>query len=77
MRARRIEFGAGIAACVLSVLAFAFLVFAPIVPVCSVANGAKLAPRMLPAIVTGARLRLAFGAGSSCWRCWRSRWRAA
>jgi hypothetical protein len=37
MRARRIEFGAGIAACALSVLAFAFLVFAPIVPVCTVA----------------------------------------
>jgi hypothetical protein len=37
MRARRIEFGAGIAACALSVLAFAFLVFAPIVPICTVA----------------------------------------
>jgi len=37
MRARRIEFGAGIAACALSLLAFAFLVFAPIVPVCTVA----------------------------------------
>ncbi|HEY7341776.1 MAG TPA: hypothetical protein VH591_12905 [Ktedonobacterales bacterium] len=37
MRARRIEFGAGIAACALSVLAFAFLVFAPVVPVCTVA----------------------------------------
>ena len=37
MRARRIEFGAGIAACVLGALAFAFLVFAPIVPVCTVA----------------------------------------
>jgi hypothetical protein len=36
MRVRRIEFGAGIAACALSVLAFAFLVFAPIVPVCTV-----------------------------------------
>src|SRR5690348_14171097 len=37
MRVRRIEFGAGIGACALSVLAFAFLVFAPIVPVCTVA----------------------------------------
>lgn len=37
MRARRIELGAGIAACALSVLAFVFLVFAPIVPVCTVA----------------------------------------
>ncbi|HEX5157503.1 MAG TPA: hypothetical protein VFW17_09835 [Ktedonobacterales bacterium] len=37
MRARRIEFGAGIAACVLGALAFAFLVFAPVVPVCTVA----------------------------------------
>lgn len=35
MRARRIEFGAGIAACALSVLAFVFVLFAPIVPVCA------------------------------------------
>lgn len=38
MRARRIEFGAGIAACVLSLLAFFFVLFAPIVPVCTVAR---------------------------------------
>ena len=38
MRARRIEFGAGVAACALSLLAFVFVLVAPIVPVCSVAN---------------------------------------
>lgn len=38
MRARRIEFGAGVAACALSLLAFVFVLIAPIVPVCSVAN---------------------------------------
>jgi len=43
MRARRIEFGAGIAACALSLLAFIFVAFAPIVPVCSVA-GAQSCP---------------------------------
>ena len=37
MRARRIEFGAGVAACALSLLAFVFVLVAPIVPVCSVA----------------------------------------
>jgi len=37
MRARRIEFGAGIAAGALSVLAFVFVVFAPVVPVCAAA----------------------------------------
>lgn len=50
MRARRIEFGAGIAACALSVLAFAFVVFAPIVPVCS--SPAQLCPRNAPRYVT-------------------------
>jgi hypothetical protein len=50
MRARRIEFGAGIAACALSVLAFAFVVFAPIVPVC--ASPARLCPRNAPRYVT-------------------------
>jgi hypothetical protein len=35
MRARRIEFGAGIAACALSLLAFVFVLFAPIVPLCA------------------------------------------
>lgn len=50
MRARRIEFGAGIAACVLGVLAFAFVVFAPIVPVCS--SPAQLCPRNAPRYVT-------------------------
>jgi hypothetical protein len=50
MRARRIEFGAGIAACALSVLAFAFLVFAPIVPAC--ASPAQLCPRNSPRYVT-------------------------
>ena len=41
MRARRIEFGAGVAACALSLLAFVFVLVAPIVPVCAfaVANG--------------------------------------
>ncbi len=43
MRARRIEFGAGIAACALSLLAFVFVAFAPIVPVCSVAE-AQICP---------------------------------
>ena len=38
MRARRIEFGAGIAACALSVLAFVFVLFAPIIPVCANAS---------------------------------------
>lgn len=38
MRARRIEFGAGIAACALSLLAFVFVLVAPIVPVCTVAH---------------------------------------
>jgi hypothetical protein len=37
MRARRIEFGAGVAACALSLLAFVFVLVAPIVPLCSVA----------------------------------------
>ncbi|MGE5333623.1 MAG: hypothetical protein ACM3N4_02900 [Nitrososphaerota archaeon] len=36
MRARRIEFGAGVAACALSLLAFVFVLFAPIIPVCTV-----------------------------------------
>ena len=35
MRARRIEFGAGIAVCALGILAFVFVLFAPIVPVCA------------------------------------------
>lgn len=35
MRARRIEFGAGIAACALSLLAFVFVLFAPIIPICT------------------------------------------
>lgn len=35
MRARRIEFGAGVAACALSLLAFVFVLVAPIVPVCA------------------------------------------
>ncbi len=50
MRARRIEFGAGIAACVLGALAFAFLVFAPIVPVC--ASPAQLCRKGSPAYVS-------------------------
>lgn len=36
MRARRIELGAGVAACALSLLAFVFVLFAPVVPVCTV-----------------------------------------
>ena len=35
MRARRIEFGAGVAACALSLLAFVFVLVAPLVPVCA------------------------------------------
>ena len=50
MRARRIESGAGIAACALSVLAFAFVVFAPIVPAC--ASPAQLCPRNASRYVT-------------------------
>ena len=41
MRARRIEFGAGVAACALSLLAFVFVLVAPIVPVCTVANAQR------------------------------------
>jgi hypothetical protein len=50
MRARRIEFGAGIAACVLGALAFAFVVLAPIVPAC--ASPAQHCPRNAPRYVT-------------------------
>jgi hypothetical protein len=41
MRARRIEFAAGIAACAMGLLAFVFVVFAPIVPVCAVAASSR------------------------------------
>ena len=41
MRARRIEFGAGVAACALSLLAFVFVLVAPIIPVCTVANAQR------------------------------------
>jgi hypothetical protein len=41
MRARRIEFAAGIAACAMSLLAFVFVVFAPIVPVCAIATSSR------------------------------------
>ena len=50
MRARRIEFGAGIAACVLGALAFVFVVLAPIVPTC--ASPAQHCPRNAPRYVT-------------------------
>lgn len=46
MRARRIEFGAGVAACALSLLAFVFVLFAPIVPVC--ASPEQRCPRGTP-----------------------------
>jgi hypothetical protein len=46
MRARRIELGAGVAACALSLLAFVFVLFAPVVPVC--ASPAQLCPRESP-----------------------------
>jgi hypothetical protein len=35
MRIRRIEFGAGVAACALGILTFFFVLFAPLVPVCA------------------------------------------
>ena len=38
MRARRIELGAGVAACALSLLAFVFVLFAPVVPVCAITS---------------------------------------
>lgn len=41
MRAQRIELGAGIAASALSLLAFVFVLFAPVVPVCAVANAQR------------------------------------
>ena len=59
MRARRIEFGAGIAACALSVLAFVFVLFAPIVPLC--ASPKQQCPRGAPAYV--AVVRTSPGAG--------------
>jgi hypothetical protein len=50
MRARRIEFGAGVAACALSLLAFIFVLVAPIVPVC--ASPEQLCPKGAPAYVS-------------------------
>jgi hypothetical protein len=50
MRARRIELGAGIAGCALSLLAFFFVIFAPIVPVC--ASPAQHCPKNSPRYVT-------------------------
>lgn len=50
MRARRIEFGAGVAACALSLLAFVFVLVAPIVPAC--ASPERLCPKGAPAYVS-------------------------
>jgi len=59
MRARWIEFGAGVAAIALSLLAFAFVLFAPIVPVC--APAAQRCPRGAPGYVSV--VRASSGAG--------------
>ena len=48
MRARRIELGAGVAACALSLLAFVFVLFAPVVPVCAYDH--PTLPRESPAL---------------------------
>lgn len=61
MRARRIEFGAGIAACALSLLAFVFVLFAPIVPIC--ASPTQHCPKGTPRYAALAHTSL----GASVW----------